>query len=117
MLKREVTKWMPLQHENVAVVRGLVYNKGIMPGIVLDFYANGNVIEYLTLDEVRRKDKRRMVRDFCSSYIYLRLQCVQVIGTASGLAYLHSHNIIHGDLRGVSSNSDMFMAHDLRSSR
>lgn len=27
---------------------------------------------------------------------------VQLVGAASGLEYLHSHNIVHGDLKGVS---------------
>ena len=29
---------------------------------------------------------------------------VQLVGAASGLEYLHSHNIVHGDLKGVSGH-------------
>ena len=39
------------------------------------------------------------------SCIGLRLRPSKLFGIADGLSYLHSHNVVHGDLKGVSNFS------------
>jgi hypothetical protein len=52
-----------LNHPNVSEFYGLAFNFGYMPALILPFYENGNVVEY-----VREKDgeaKLDMVSIFC----------------------------------------------------
>jgi len=80
-LERHATKWLQLQHPNVSEFFGLAYNFGYMPALILPFYGNGTVIEYV----MHKNDEAR-------------LDMVRQI--ARGLEYLHGHSVVHGDLRG-----------------
>ncbi|TFK38547.1 kinase-like domain-containing protein [Crucibulum laeve] len=76
--------WKELKHDNVIKFYGLSYNHGIMPALVFPFFANGSVLQYM---------KRRKLSD------WKKFQWVDQI--AQALHYLHSRDIIHGDLRGA----------------
>jgi serine/threonine protein kinase len=81
-LEREALIWRRLKHPNVSEFYGLAFSFGYMPALVLPFYGNGNVVEY-----VMEKDDE------------FKLDMVKQ--TAGGLDYLHENNVIHGDLRGA----------------
>ena len=62
-LEEAALVWRRLEHPNVSEFHGLSFNFGYMPALVLPFYGNGNVVEY-----VRQKDndmKLDMVSIFC----------------------------------------------------
>jgi serine/threonine protein kinase len=81
-LEREALVWRRLQHPNVAQFYGLAFSFGYMPALILPFYSNGGVVEY-----VRGKNDRS------------KLDMVRQI--AAGLKYLHDNSVVHGDLRGA----------------
>lgn len=80
-LEQYARVWQDLQHPNVAEFIGLAFNFGYMPALILSFYGNGTVVEY-----VKEKDNEA------------RLDMVKQIG--QGLEYLHQQSVVHGDLRG-----------------
>ncbi|KAL5530598.1 hypothetical protein ACEPAF_6856 [Sanghuangporus sanghuang] len=85
MLRAEIRVWHGLDHPNI--VRLLGTCKGFSPysSMILPWFANGSLSSFL------HKHK---------SLIYgERLRLIREV--ASGLAYLHSHAIIHGDLTGA----------------
>ncbi|KIM75589.1 hypothetical protein PILCRDRAFT_78699 [Piloderma croceum F 1598] len=80
-LEYEARIWHHLKHPNVSEFYGIAFNLGYMPALILPFYSNGTVIEY-----VREKGNES------------RLDMVKQI--AQGLEYLHGQSVVHGDLRG-----------------
>lgn len=52
----------------------------------------------------------RYVRSFLNTYPILIHVLEQLFEIAQGLDYLHSRNIVHGDLRGVSLYTHSFMS-------
>jgi len=74
-----------------------------MPALILPFYSNGNVVEYV-------KEKNDEIK-LDKVHVFVSLNCnaldktiiIQVKQIAIGLEYLHAQSIIHGDLRGVSA--------------
>jgi len=84
-LRRQGRIWLRLSHPHVAKFYGFVYNFGMLPGLVLEFYEGKNVMEYTKL-ESSDDTKLRLVGEI-----------------ALGLKYLHQQwpPIIHGDLRGA----------------
>ncbi|KAH8113353.1 kinase-like domain-containing protein, partial [Phellopilus nigrolimitatus] len=86
MLRAEIRIWHALDHPNIIKLLGT--SRGFSPytSMILPWLANGSLPSFL---------KRH------KSLIYPeRLRLAREVAT--GLAYLHSHAIIHGDLTGVS---------------
>ncbi|CAE6534497.1 unnamed protein product [Rhizoctonia solani] len=88
---REIYNWSKMKHQNIHPLMGIIMFKGQCLGMVSEWMDNGNLHEYI---------RRRPGVD--------RYQlCVQV---AFGLAYMHKHNMVHGDLKSfnvlVSSQGD-----------
>jgi serine/threonine protein kinase len=81
-LEREARVWRCLEHSNVSEFYGLAFSFGYMPALILPFYSNGNVVEYVR--EKGDEAKLDMVKQ-----------------TAGGLEYLHKNSVVHGDLRGA----------------
>jgi O-antigen/teichoic acid export membrane protein len=46
-LERQARVWQHLQHPNVAEFFGLAFSFGYMPALILPFYGNGTVIEFV----------------------------------------------------------------------
>ncbi|KAJ7585350.1 kinase-like domain-containing protein [Mycena floridula] len=80
-LKREATVWKRLRHPQIADFYG-VSLVGNRPSLVLAWYDNGTAPSYL-----KGKD------------LGTRLRIVKDI--ALGVEYLHSQNIVHGDVKGA----------------
>jgi serine/threonine protein kinase len=81
-LEREALVWQRLRHPNVSEFYGLAFSFGYMPALILQFYSQGNVVEFCK--GKKGEDKLDMVRQI-----------------AGGLEYLHANGVIHGDLRGA----------------
>ncbi|KAF7343319.1 Serine/threonine-protein kinase HT1 [Mycena venus] len=79
-LKKEATVWMQLDDIHVAKFYG-VAEVGGRPALILEWCSHGTATDYLkgkSLDE-----RLRVIRSL-----------------ATGLAYVHSRNVVHGDLKG-----------------
>ena len=76
--------WSRLKHDNIVPLYGICGpNIRVYPGIVVPHYENGNVIQFL------RKNSNFAVTTL-------------LVDIMSGLSYVHSLGIAHGELKGVS---------------
>jgi serine/threonine protein kinase len=100
-VKREVAAWRYLNHPNVAKFLGIAYvQPGRPPGLVSRFMQRNDFLAYIG----RHSDLKRE----------------KALEVARGLQYLHSKNIVHGDLRvdnvlvsdnGVAQLNDFGISH------
>jgi len=85
--KRLVTRakvWFHFNHSSVSQFLGLSFHHTYMPSLVLPFYPNGNVIQYLDKTEKSDNHKLHMLKEI-----------------AEGIAYIHDVGVVHGDIRGA----------------
>ncbi|KAL5496173.1 hypothetical protein ACEPAH_3090 [Sanghuangporus vaninii] len=82
-LQHEIKVWKRLDHENVVPLHGTCSDFGRYLSLVCPWYEKGSLYQY-----VRKKDGELKLPE--------RLQLLSDVAT--GLAYLHSCSIIHGDL-------------------
>ncbi|KAJ7191688.1 kinase-like protein, partial [Mycena pura] len=80
-LRREVAVWYRLDHPNVVPLFGITYDFGTSLSMVSPWLPNGTLDSYLKSGVPGRNAFRPLLQD-----------------TANGLAYLHSQDVIHGDL-------------------
>ncbi|KAF8840483.1 kinase-like protein [Paxillus ammoniavirescens] len=83
-LRRELKVWAELQDENVVKLLGVVSGFGVLPSIVCPWFSNGSLTSYLPKHEAMDLSGRQGL----------------LLDIASGLCYLHSRDIVHGDLHG-----------------
>ncbi|CAE6421319.1 unnamed protein product [Rhizoctonia solani] len=79
---REIYIWSKMEHVNVHQLMGVVIFKNQSIGMVSEWMDNGNVHEYIRKNP--HADRFKL--------------CIEV---ASGLAYIHSLNMVHGDMKGL----------------
>ncbi|KAJ7904726.1 kinase-like domain-containing protein [Mycena olivaceomarginata] len=79
-LKKEATVWMQLDDIRVAKFYGVAVVGG-RPALILEWCSQGTATDYL---EGKSLDERLRV----------------ILSLATGLAYVHSRNVVHGDLKG-----------------
>ncbi|KAG2116134.1 kinase-like domain-containing protein [Suillus clintonianus] len=87
MLLKEYYVWLKLKHTNIVRFYGMTSTFCVHPAMVTAWMRNGTLTEYLAQQYSYLKPRDR----FCL-----------INDVASGLCYLHSNNIIHGDLTGSS---------------
>ncbi|KAF9241777.1 kinase-like domain-containing protein, partial [Melanogaster broomeanus] len=85
MLCRELSIWARLHHENVLPFCGIAFGFGPLPAIVGPWAQNGTLGDYLARNPGLPAP--------------VRVQLLYEI--ACGLHYLHSQEVIHGDLTGT----------------
>jgi len=83
MLKMHAEAWLSLKHPNVLPFYGISNDFGYLPALIVEYCGNGNIIEFLKDKELKPDYVLHLIRDI-----------------AHGLEYLHSKDIVHGDLRG-----------------
>ncbi|OJA17991.1 hypothetical protein AZE42_13145 [Rhizopogon vesiculosus] len=88
MLLHEYRARKQLQHENLLPLLGLSYEFGPLPAMVSPWMQNGSLTTYLG-------------KSFAELTIERKLQILQQAAVA--ISYLHSNNIVHGDLTAVRS--------------
>ncbi|KIK77318.1 hypothetical protein PAXRUDRAFT_835029 [Paxillus rubicundulus Ve08.2h10] len=81
-LGRELRVWDKLQHENVVELLGIVHGFGVLPSMVSPWFSNGSLSSYLSKHEAMDLSGRQGL----------------LFDIASGLRYLHSQDVVHGDL-------------------
>ncbi|CAE6505247.1 unnamed protein product [Rhizoctonia solani] len=79
---REIYYWSKMKHDNIHQLIGVIIFKGHYLGMVSQWMEYGNLSEYIRKQP--NADRYQL--------------CAQV---ASGLAYMHSHNTVHGDLKSL----------------
>ncbi|KAI3608695.1 hypothetical protein WG66_003719 [Moniliophthora roreri] len=84
-LSRELEVWRKLDHPNILTLYGTVSDFGPYESMVCPWHENGSVTRYL-----------ERCGDILSMTDRLQLLCE----VAEGLSYLHSFDIVHGDLTG-----------------
>ncbi|KAJ7483908.1 kinase-like domain-containing protein [Mycena galericulata] len=80
-LRREVAVWCRLDHPNVVPLLGITYDFGTSLSMVSPWVPKGTLHSYLKSGEAQMRHFGGLLMD-----------------VAQGLAYLHSQNVIHGDL-------------------
>ncbi|KAF8122546.1 kinase-like domain-containing protein [Boletus edulis] len=84
-LRREIMVWLDLRHVNVVLLLGTTIGYGRFPAMVCPWAENGALMSYLEGH-------------------YGSLSVIEIFGllsnVASGLHYLHSQSVVHGDLSG-----------------
>jgi len=80
--------WHKFDHPNVARFYGFTFDHAYMPALVIPYYPNGNVVEYVKrLPEMPVETKLDIVREI-----------------AGAIRYLHEEfepSVVHGDIRGA----------------
>ncbi|KAN0080140.1 Protein kinase-like domain containing protein [Tylopilus felleus] len=82
-LRREIMVWMKLKHGNVLPLFGTASGFGQFPAMVCPWLENGALTSYLGRFDLGIRQVLALIHD-----------------VASGLQYLHSQYIVHGDLSG-----------------
>ena len=60
-LEKDGRIWKSFNHPNVARFYGLAFNCGIMPALVLEFYPNGNINEFVKQKSLNDEAKFSLV--------------------------------------------------------
>lgn len=99
---REAVAWRHLQHPNILPLLGvdmdLQQHNLVM---VSEWMIHGNINEFVEKKKCGRVERLQLVSEdaiFCNRIFNLLIQLIQV---ANGLDYMHSHHMVHGDLKGV----------------
>ncbi|KAJ6514758.1 kinase-like domain-containing protein [Mycena vulgaris] len=80
-LYREARRWRRLDHTNILPFLGISLDLGLSPALISPLFESGPIMKYLQHNPKHPQARLQMV-----------------IGVASGLAYLHSEGIFHGNL-------------------
>jgi len=83
-LLREAKVWNQLDHPNITPFYGICFDLGLLyaPCLICPYFKNGNLAKYL--EKSHDADRMKLVGQ-----------------VAVGLAYLHDHGIVHGDMKSV----------------
>ncbi|KIJ10303.1 hypothetical protein PAXINDRAFT_102054 [Paxillus involutus ATCC 200175] len=84
-IRREIKTWLNLDHNNVVPLFGTTMKFGRFPAMVCPWLENGSLTSYL-----ERPDRNLTTA--------ARLSLLSDVAT--GLQYLHSQSVVHGDLSG-----------------
>jgi len=99
LLAKEAVGWKWLQHENILPFLGVMLESPRF-SIISERMENGNIVEFVRAHPDH--NRLRLVSGGSRFILQLYRSSGQLIGVATGLEYLHEHDIVHGDLKGVS---------------
>jgi serine/threonine protein kinase len=100
---RERCVWVLLNHPNVLPCYGITYDINRRPSLISPYCREGDASKYLKKHP--NADRMAIVRRIYTVPRPSLIAVFQVKGIAAGLKYLHSQNVVHGDLKLVSSSA------------
>ncbi|KAJ7840878.1 kinase-like domain-containing protein [Mycena leptocephala] len=89
-LYEEARIWRRLEHPNLLPFLGISLDVGLSPALISPLCDSGPIMKYL---QHKPKDPKERLQMVC-----LVIEAISTIGVAAGLAYLHSQDIVHGNL-------------------
>jgi len=92
---REAIVWKRLNHPNIVPFKGVTLNP---LQLISEWMPHGELREYIK--ENQYMNRVGLVGSSLPTHMQ-HLTYPQLLGVAEGLGYLHSCNVIHGDLKGV----------------
>jgi len=109
-LFQEIVIWRRLSHPNVLPVLG-VSPKLFPLCVITEWMINGNIMEFTPEHpEVNRLHLVCPIPPLFSQFLHPET-LMKLAEVASGLQYLHSMGIIHGDLNPVCATRHFFVSH------
>ena len=93
---REAYLSQRLRHQNIVEFRGVFVDRPNLC-VVYEYMTHGNLFEYMTRDRVKYRNDT--VKYYQSIPLINRIQFA--LDSAQGIAFLHSHNIIHRDINSM----------------
>ena len=102
ILWKQAPIWKRLRHENVLPFYG-IDTSVFQLALVYEWGQNGNITQFLESNPHASRSK--LVTPLLCLVPVCRLICLKLLQVAKGLQYLHSFDVVHGDLKGVSALS------------
>lgn len=96
MFCKEAVVWKRLNHPNIVPFRGVTFDP---LQLVSEWMSGGELRKYVKKN--RDRNLINFVRQCLPTSRRYLIPSPQSLGIAEGLAYLHSREVIHGDLSGV----------------
>ncbi|KAG1731477.1 kinase-like domain-containing protein [Suillus paluster] len=96
MFRRELELWLRLKHAAIVPLLGIANVDSPFPALVSQWMASGTLYMYFEQGTIALSSKVKLASPSLTSRS--SILCHQAMGVANGLKYLHSKNVVHGDL-------------------
>ena len=102
LIDHEMRVWQSLSHANVLPFIGVCRKITPLPALVSPLYNNSTVNRYVLhnpqVDRLAIVSHNHIPASILDNGLHI---IFQIIGVARGLEYIHSENVVHGDLKCV----------------
>jgi serine/threonine protein kinase len=112
---KEVVTWKLLRHPNVVPFMGVMESEDRF-GMVSKWMKNGSINDFVKAHpEANRFTLVGPRLDTPTFLTSMTIETIQLEGVATGLIYLHSSGMVHGDLKGVRLSPPRLLYYHLQS--